>query len=443
MHGSTGGGWKRNAPASPRQLPTQPTSRTHTLESAACGSGLLPLPRVLPAGDAPGTTRAEWALPGEESRGKRGFSREPRPHTLEETASQRENRRAMKILIVSPWFRTLAHLYGRVLRDRGGHDVLVLASDRHFEKGYGLCREIPFGDDELNPLAVTRRRRIAGRIREFGPDVMLSEPLQHPAWLTVLPTRTRQVLMLHEPDPTREMHAMDWRRRAVREVQRRQTSAVVCFSQDGALVALGAGVRRVHVVPLMSELPDEWVPRGEGPAGTVSRRGFCGVGRLTHNKGFDIAVDAWLGLPAAVRDREPLTLLVSEGNGYPPATVGSWERAGVVVRRGRFAFRDVLPDLVRSRCVVLPYRNASQSGVQMLALQLGVLPLVSGVGGLPEYQPRGAPVLRSLDPGAWTNRLSALVGAGGTDSGPWLREHYERIAGGPQVLAALEKALSS
>ena len=28
MHGSTGGGWKRNASASPRQLPTQPSSIT-------------------------------------------------------------------------------------------------------------------------------------------------------------------------------------------------------------------------------------------------------------------------------------------------------------------------------------------------------------------------------------------------------------------------------
>jgi len=37
MHGSTGGGWKRNAPASPRQLPTQPTSATpSTVKSPQC-----------------------------------------------------------------------------------------------------------------------------------------------------------------------------------------------------------------------------------------------------------------------------------------------------------------------------------------------------------------------------------------------------------------------
>lgn len=31
MHGSTGGGWKRNAPASPRQSPTQPTSDANAI----------------------------------------------------------------------------------------------------------------------------------------------------------------------------------------------------------------------------------------------------------------------------------------------------------------------------------------------------------------------------------------------------------------------------
>ena len=36
---------------------------------------------------------------------------------------------------------------------------------------------------------------------------------------------------------------------------------------------------------------------------------------------------------------------------------------------------------------VAHYRGASQSGVQMLSMHLGVMPIVSSVGGLPEYQP--------------------------------------------------------
>src|SRR5450759_568548 len=45
MHGSTGGGWKRNAPASPRQLPTQPTSGLDTCladEVVVRQEGMLP-----------------------------------------------------------------------------------------------------------------------------------------------------------------------------------------------------------------------------------------------------------------------------------------------------------------------------------------------------------------------------------------------------------------
>ena len=37
------------------------------------------------------------------------------------------------------------------------------------------------------------------------------------------------------------------------------------------------------------------------------------------------------------------------------------------------------------------YRGASQSGVQMLSMHLGVMPIVSTVGGLPEYQPPALP----------------------------------------------------
>src|SRR5437660_12371090 len=37
--------------------------------------------------------------------------------------------------------------------------------------------------------------------------------------------------------------------------------------------------------------------------------------------------------------------------------------------------------------------DLSQSGVQVLSMQLGVMPIVSTVGGLPEYQPPGGPMV--------------------------------------------------
>src|ERR1035437_9525987 len=59
MHGSTGGGWKRNASASPRQLPTQPTSDTDESHDSsktlrAMGSVDAPMdPRVSICKDLP------------------------------------------------------------------------------------------------------------------------------------------------------------------------------------------------------------------------------------------------------------------------------------------------------------------------------------------------------------------------------------------------------
>ncbi|HME77710.1 MAG TPA: hypothetical protein VKI00_19270, partial [Mycobacterium sp.] len=40
---------------------------------------------------------------------------------------------------------------------------------------------------------------------------------------------------------------------------------------------------------------------------------------------------------------------------------------------------------------VTHYRSASQSGVQVLSMQLGVMPIASPSGGLAEYQPPGFP----------------------------------------------------
>jgi hypothetical protein len=56
-------------------------------------------------------------------------------------------------------------------------------------------------------------------------------------------------------------------------------------------------------------------------------------------------------------------------------------------RPGNYRYADVVKTLAAAKGSVAHYRGASQSGVQMLSMQLGVMPIVSTVGGLPEYQP--------------------------------------------------------
>ena len=56
---------------------------------------------------------------------------------------------------------------------------------------------------------------------------------------------------------------------------------------------------------------------------------------------------------------------------------------------GSYRYSDVVPTLAAAKGSVVHYRRASQSGVQSLSMQLGVMPIVSTAGALPEYQPPG------------------------------------------------------
>jgi hypothetical protein len=60
-------------------------------------------------------------------------------------------------------------------------------------------------------------------------------------------------------------------------------------------------------------------------------------------------------------------------------------------RPGSYRYADVVTTLAAAKGSVVHYRAASQSGVQLLSMQLGVMPVVSQVGGLPEYQPSVLP----------------------------------------------------
>lgn len=156
-----------------------------------------------------------------------------------------------------------------------------------------------------------------------------------------------------------------------------------------ALVA-GAGLIFVHAEALVDELrrhyrvraPVVVVPHGAevrpcpAPGDGLTVLFF---GRLSYYKGLDVLLDAmklvWQRVPAA-------RLLVAGDGDWPDHPVLGDPR--VEARRGHAADEDLPALFCRAGCVVLPYRQASQSGVGSLARCFGRALVVTAVGGLPE-----------------------------------------------------------
>jgi glycosyltransferase involved in cell wall biosynthesis len=125
--------------------------------------------------------------------------------------------------------------------------------------------------------------------------------------------------------------------------------------------------------------------------------------------------------------------------------VGEVQQApGVVLRQGVYSEAEVEERLSTVRAVVLPYAEASQSGVQVLAMQFGVPTVVTDVGALPEMQPIGAPIVPYGDEVAMAGALVKLC-EGEVQSGlaAAARDVYRVQHSGPVIAHQLIEALES
>lgn len=110
-------------------------------------------------------------------------------------------------------------------------------------------------------------------------------------------------------------------------------------------------------------------------------------GRLSSYKGLDLLADAL----ELLGDTRIFTLHICGNGPSLPALEQFRQMPGVVVEHRWFADEELPTLLAEADAVVLPYREASQSGVAALALAAGRFVLATKVGGLPEQlanQPR-------------------------------------------------------
>jgi glycosyltransferase involved in cell wall biosynthesis len=160
--------------------------------------------------------------------------------------------------------------------------------------------------------------------------------------------------------------------RAIKRRLRRGASLLIVHSEALAEELAGTGEARS---------PIEVVPHGAGeaPFTPPPPDSLLFFGRMSYYKGLDVLLDAM----ARIWEERPQTTLTVAGEGeIPPHEALADPR--VTVRQGYLAEADLPALFAAATCLVLPYRQASQSGVGSLAMQHGRAVLATRVGGLPE-----------------------------------------------------------
>jgi glycosyltransferase involved in cell wall biosynthesis len=227
------------------------------------------------------------------------------------------------------------------------------------------------------PRIPAATRALAGLAREADVVVSTMTHLWTPLVAQHLPAP--YVPVLHDARPHRGDLALFWNQRLDAEL--RAARAVVTLSETvaGALRAPAPGLSclRLRLPALHGGAP--LLP--EGPPC------FLMFGRLRAYKGLNLLRDAF----ALLRQSHPEARLRVVGEGDPETCAPGLSRLpGVTVEARWVAEGEIAALLGSATAVVLPYTEASQSGVVPQALALGVPVVATPVGGLREQVREGA-----------------------------------------------------
>lgn len=344
----------------------------------------------------------------------------------------------MRILWISPWMRPLARIHCDILR-AAGHEVLLITDNQHPEVTTAVPGErvVPMG--LTNPRSWIPQLQLARAIRSFRPDVVVDELVRDPR--VAVACGSIPLVHIRHDDRPHDAGEID-RNPAHRLLHRWRSRATVTivFSHYVAEQVRGDVPGRVHVVPLTSDVTvaqvAAWAP--ETPVPAAQRRHFLMLGRINAYKNVRVVLAAFQAHRASPAFRGDDLIILGDGTEQIPHT------AGVQWRRGAFSYRDVLSDIATAKGSVAHYRVASQSGVQVLASQLGVASLVSTAGGLAEFLPPGQQAVDCDDIAGLQALFDALADPDEAARAGQLSQAHYRDHHSPEAIAgALEAAVAN
>ncbi len=295
----------------------------------------------------------------------------------------------MRVLVACDWFLKYAASQALALR-RAGADVFLLCRDHAGEFGGSIGERQDTlrsaGDGVTigvlsgrisSPSVLWEVPGLRRSVRAWRPDIVHAHDNADPRLLTIVGGLTR-VITVHDPKP----HPGQTRLSRVEETIRRRwirgSSAVVLHGE--ALVdALPSWARQktVAVIPHGASVR-------ERPLLPPSRPTVLLFGRLEPYKGIDVLLKAMERVWAA----RPEVRLIIAGSGSAASMVPDDPR--VELRNGYVPESGLDALFGEATLAVLPYVEASQTGVGTYALGRGVPTIVSDVGALGDiaFDPR-------------------------------------------------------
>jgi glycosyltransferase involved in cell wall biosynthesis len=329
----------------------------------------------------------------------------------------RAGRSRPRVLLACDWFLKYTLGLARGLADAEA-EVLLVTRDHGFEFGgdAGVMRDLVAATLDgraahvmvrgrmSQPAPVPALVRLTRGISTWNPDVVHVQEGISNDYRLMLATgllRRRYALTVHDPTPhPGEAMAARWRQ-GYRRSLRRRASLVFVHSEVLAEELRGTGE---------VSAPIEVVPHGfEAGAATPppAQTSLLFFGRITHYKGLDTLLEAmpkvWAG--------DPMARLVVAGEGEIPdhPVLGD---PRVELRPGYLPDAEIPSLFAAATMVVLPYRQASQSGVGSQARQFGRPLVTTNVGGLPELV--GDDFGRAVPPEDPASLAAAILEVAGT-----------------------------
>lgn len=183
------------------------------------------------------------------------------------------------------------------------------------------------------------------------------------------------IYTVHDPMPHR---GAPIRMRISNAVLVRMADALVALTRLGRAQLAGTGLdsRRLFLIPMMVHLAFA----AQARVRSRSRKIFLFFGRIEPYKGLQILLSAF---KRARQQLDGWQLLIAGSGPFPDGAI-SQPASGIRILNRYIADREVADIISQAGVVVLPYLDATQSGVIAIAAALGKPVIATRVGGLPE-----------------------------------------------------------